>query len=157
MRFTTSTKSLFSGLGLAVVARIIEQLGGQLRVNSKPGVGSTFSFLVPFGLHDAAQHPDGGLSSLQHNQSSPSLPNESSVSEIDSSKDSATSKRHAKPSTDSRKSSTRTSSRSDSSPPSRSGLRSPPSKIRLRILVVDVWFYLRSEMMFLIVLSGRYD
>ena len=38
------------GLGLAVVARIIEQLGGQLRVESKVGEGSRFSFLVPFAV-----------------------------------------------------------------------------------------------------------
>ncbi|KAJ3992676.1 phytochrome-like protein [Lentinula boryana] len=34
------------GLGLAVVARIVEQLGGQLRVESKVGEGSLFSFLL---------------------------------------------------------------------------------------------------------------
>ncbi|KAI0088500.1 hypothetical protein BDY19DRAFT_947972 [Irpex rosettiformis] len=37
------------GLGLAVVARIVEQLGGQLRVDSKPNEGSRFSLLIPFG------------------------------------------------------------------------------------------------------------
>ncbi|PCH40363.1 hypothetical protein WOLCODRAFT_98767 [Wolfiporia cocos MD-104 SS10] len=36
------------GLGLAVVARIVEQLGGQLRVDSKINEGSRFSFLIPF-------------------------------------------------------------------------------------------------------------
>ncbi|KAF8505369.1 phytochrome-like protein [Hysterangium stoloniferum] len=41
------------GLGLALVARIIEQLGGQLRVESKPNEGSRFSFLIPFGLCDS--------------------------------------------------------------------------------------------------------
>lgn len=35
------------GLGLAVVARIVEQLGGQLRVDSAMGKGSRFSFLLP--------------------------------------------------------------------------------------------------------------
>ncbi|KAI0823185.1 hypothetical protein BC628DRAFT_1411740 [Trametes gibbosa] len=35
------------GLGLAVVARIVEQLGGQLRVDSILGEGSRFSFLLP--------------------------------------------------------------------------------------------------------------
>lgn len=35
------------GLGLAVVARIVEQLGGQLRVDSVLGQGSRFSFLLP--------------------------------------------------------------------------------------------------------------
>ncbi|KAG5648399.1 hypothetical protein DXG03_004973 [Asterophora parasitica] len=38
------------GLGLAVVARIVEQLGGQLRVESKVGEGSRFSFLIPLTL-----------------------------------------------------------------------------------------------------------
>lgn len=38
------------GLGLAVVAHIVGQLGGQLRVDSKPGVGSQFVFLIPFRL-----------------------------------------------------------------------------------------------------------
>ncbi|GBE85224.1 histidine kinase [Sparassis crispa] len=36
------------GLGLAIVARIVEQLGGQLRVDSKIDEGSRFSFLIPF-------------------------------------------------------------------------------------------------------------
>jgi len=44
----TATPGL--GLGLAVVARIVEQLGGQLRVESKVNEGSRFSFLIPFAL-----------------------------------------------------------------------------------------------------------
>ncbi|KAI0051509.1 hypothetical protein FA95DRAFT_1485478 [Auriscalpium vulgare] len=40
------------GLGLAVVARIVEQLGGQLRVDSTVDEGSRFSFLIPFVLPD---------------------------------------------------------------------------------------------------------
>lgn len=47
-----SLYKVLEGLGLAVVARIIEQLGGQLRVDSKSNEGSTFSFLIPFGLYD---------------------------------------------------------------------------------------------------------
>lgn len=39
-----------TGLGLAVVARIVEQLGGQLRVDSRINEGSRFSFLIPFEL-----------------------------------------------------------------------------------------------------------
>jgi len=38
------------GLGLAVVARIVGQLGGQLRVESKVNEGTCFSFLAPFVL-----------------------------------------------------------------------------------------------------------
>ncbi|KAK7048150.1 ATP-binding cassette transporter [Favolaschia claudopus] len=40
------------GLGLAVVARIVEQLGGQLRVESKVDEGSRFSFLIPLSLSE---------------------------------------------------------------------------------------------------------
>lgn len=43
------------GLGLAVVARIVEQAGGQLRVDSGPG-GSRFSFLLPFTLPEHKGH-----------------------------------------------------------------------------------------------------
>lgn len=43
------------GLGLAVVARIVEQLGGQLRVDSKIDDGSRFSFLLPFPLLNTAE------------------------------------------------------------------------------------------------------
>ncbi|KAG8926385.1 Light-sensor Protein kinase [Tulasnella sp. 408] len=43
------------GLGLAVVARIVEQVGGQLRVDSGPG-GSRFSFLLPFTLPEHKGH-----------------------------------------------------------------------------------------------------
>lgn len=38
------------GLGLAVVARIVRNLQGQLRVESKEGEGSKFSFTIPFRL-----------------------------------------------------------------------------------------------------------
>lgn len=41
------------GLGLAVVARIVEQLGGQLRVDSKVDEGSRFSFLIPLALPES--------------------------------------------------------------------------------------------------------
>ena len=44
------TSSPGLGLGLAVVARIVEQLGGQLRVESKVNEGSRFSFLIPFAI-----------------------------------------------------------------------------------------------------------
>lgn len=55
-----SLKSV-SGLGLAVVARIVEQLGGQLRVDSKPDEGSRFSFLIPFELVHADPSNDSTL------------------------------------------------------------------------------------------------
>ncbi|KAG9003263.1 Light-sensor Protein kinase [Tulasnella sp. JGI-2019a] len=63
------------GLGLAVVARIVEQLGGQLRVDSRVGAGSRFSFLLPFTL------PDRSGDSASMIPSGP--PSHSTVSEVD--------------------------------------------------------------------------
>ncbi|KAJ8496948.1 hypothetical protein ONZ51_g802 [Trametes cubensis] len=57
------------GLGLAVVARIVEQLGGQLRVDSKWGQGSRFSFLLPL----TTDFPGGSRISLSSGSSSSSL------------------------------------------------------------------------------------
>ncbi len=37
-----------TGLGLAIVKRLIELLGGKISLNSKVGLGATFSFALPF-------------------------------------------------------------------------------------------------------------
>ncbi|EST08162.1 GAF domain protein [Kalmanozyma brasiliensis GHG001] len=36
------------GLGLAIVARVVKNLGGQLRVDSSVGEGTTFTYYIPF-------------------------------------------------------------------------------------------------------------
>ena len=40
------------GVGLAIVRRLIELHGGEMRISSQPGVGSSFGFVVPLGLAD---------------------------------------------------------------------------------------------------------
>jgi signal transduction histidine kinase len=46
-----------SGLGLALVRRLVESLGGQIAVESRLGHGTTFRFTVPVAAVDAGRHP----------------------------------------------------------------------------------------------------
>jgi signal transduction histidine kinase len=42
-----SSRADGTGLGLALAKEITEHLGGEIRVNSRPNVGSTFELLLP--------------------------------------------------------------------------------------------------------------
>ncbi|HEX3472653.1 MAG TPA: ATP-binding protein [Silvibacterium sp.] len=46
-----------TGLGLALVRRLVESLGGQVSVESKLGNGTTFSFTLPIATVTASRHP----------------------------------------------------------------------------------------------------
>lgn len=53
-----------SGLGLAIVSSLVKQMGGNIRVRSKLGEGSTFSFNLPVGAESgeiALEAPDLGV------------------------------------------------------------------------------------------------
>ncbi len=45
--FTTKKKQSGLGLGLNITKKLAEEIGGQIEVDSKPGVGSCFRLLVP--------------------------------------------------------------------------------------------------------------
>ena len=46
-----------SGLGLALVRRLVESLGGQIAVESRLGHGSTFRFTLPVATVEEVRHP----------------------------------------------------------------------------------------------------
>jgi signal transduction histidine kinase len=46
-----------SGLGLALVRRLVESLGGQIAVESRLGHGTTFRFSLPVAVVDEIRHP----------------------------------------------------------------------------------------------------
>jgi signal transduction histidine kinase len=54
-RFNASSES-GTGMGLALVRRLVESLGGQIAVESRIGLGTTFRFTLPVAVVEPARH-----------------------------------------------------------------------------------------------------
>ena len=52
-----SASEMGTGLGLALVRRLLESLGGQIAVESRFGHGATFKFTLPVAAVEAVKHP----------------------------------------------------------------------------------------------------
>ncbi len=65
--FTTKQIGEGNGLGLSMVLGFARQSGGDVRIESAPGQGSTISLWLPRGIA-AADEPDGGVKSDADNQ-----------------------------------------------------------------------------------------
>ena len=63
--FFTTKGEEGTGLGLSVSHSIVERHGGDLKVDSRPGEGTTFSITLPIGMNPSGESTPGGEPSVE--------------------------------------------------------------------------------------------
>ncbi len=66
-----TTKAQGTGLGLAIAARIVEQHGGRIAVESEVGKGTTFRIVLPVPAQDWAPTHDDAIATPEHDDRGP--------------------------------------------------------------------------------------
>ena len=51
--YTTKAAGEGTGLGLAIAREIVQEHGGEIRLETKPGVGTCFSVFLPIAAHSS--------------------------------------------------------------------------------------------------------
>jgi CheY-like chemotaxis protein len=60
-----------TGLGLSICSQLIKMMGGEITLDSKPGLGSCFSFRIPVALADLVTVPEEQLAVAPVSEASP--------------------------------------------------------------------------------------
>jgi len=67
----TRTSCSGVGLGLAIVRNFVRLLGGEIHLESEPGVGSIFSFTLPFTVHSSTMAPQMAEAGVNETEDAP--------------------------------------------------------------------------------------